>query len=413
MAEDDLNFDFDDEFPFLFCDTDGELDFDFLDAGLQSTEADYVYCEYTSDCSSLQGSSNSVNSPTSEPASTKINNTEPTTSAAPVVHTHSSKKQKLTTTKDGKQTSTSSSTPFYSERQKYLLNAPKELQKAFNAGNFDLLTTIIKEAFDTNCTLQTSSMKKEINGLSNIIELFHTMSKSMPDIVLDLKKSRFNLRKRIITSIMDCSGTKQFEINNNDLNLFNIFVSEFEYGAEKVDLKLKSKVEGIILTGGHYRLHLKITWYFVLNHDMNKIKKFFALYKPLEVVESSSSLEVNTVNLLEPQVLVSEAPRRSTLPSAVPIPGHGIGAMMFPMSSSTYRPYAVGSNHTSAAVSSSLPYAIPPPLTAPLTATSLLLPTHQLAPTTTTATTASATTTTGAPPKPLQHPDSGRTDKSL
>ena len=401
MAEDDLNFDFDDEFPWLIS----EIDFDFLDEAIQSTEADYVYCEYTSDCnSSLHDSSNSVGPPTSQPASTKAtnNNTEPTTSAAPALLTHSSKKQRLTTT---------SSTPFYSERQKYLLNAPKELQKAFNAGNFDLLTTIIKEAFDINCTLQTSSMKKEINGLSNIIELFHTMSKSMPDIVLDLKKSRFNLRKRIITSIMDCSGTKQFEINNNDLNLFNIFVSEFEYGAEKIDLKLKSKVEGIIMAGGHYRLHLKITWYFVLNHDMNKIKKFFALYKPLEVVESSSSLEVNTVNLLEPQVLASEAPRRSTLPSAVPIPGHGIGAMMYPMSSSTYRPYAATTGaYTSAAVSSSSSsHAAYPRAVAAPSATSLPL-TRQSAPTTTTTTTSASAT---GQHTPLQYPDRGRTDKSL
>jgi hypothetical protein len=212
------------------------------------------------------------------------------------------------------------------ERQKYLLSAPRLIQKCFNTGNFDKMKEILDDIFLEDCSLQTPSMLREEYGKNRIVDMFVSLANSFPDMVLNSKKSSLNVRKKFISLNVEGSGTKRF--TDKDEHLFNIFLQQSD-SAEKPDDDLMQRVQSIEASGGHYRLYGKSIWYFILTSDMLSVKKLVVVYKTKEfVVTPFNDCGPQDTEGCRPsvshQVQLPTVPRPQTLPSAViyPISGY-------------------------------------------------------------------------------------------
>lgn len=103
-------------------------------------------------------------------------------------------------------------------RQEYLLRVPELMRKAINIGSETMIAAIVNEACLPACLLKTTALKTEVSGRENIVNLYCSLLKVVPDMVILIKPPSQDFR--VITSKVNYYGTSVFRDEKNE-HLYN------------------------------------------------------------------------------------------------------------------------------------------------------------------------------------------------
>jgi hypothetical protein len=168
-----------------------------------------------------------------------------------------------------------------SEETKVLMEVPKLLASLFNMGDLNELTKVIETFFLPNCTLLTSAMRFEEVGRHKIIELWHSVSRSMPDMIFIINKVTFDKDMGMITANCHFTGTKRFSDPLEYLYNTSLFGPP-----GSIDPILRQKALNVQNSGGHYQVFAKAKWHVILNADLTKIQKLIVVQKMYDIREA-------------------------------------------------------------------------------------------------------------------------------
>jgi hypothetical protein len=102
----------------------------------------------------------------------------------------------------------------------------------------------------------------------------------MPDAIMVPKVTKFNRKQGLVTSVLYCSGTKQFP------DPFEYLFNVVTHGpSENIPSELRSKAMDIESKGRKYRMSAKFAWYIYLDPEWTRVCKFVMLVKVFDIRE--------------------------------------------------------------------------------------------------------------------------------
>jgi hypothetical protein len=166
-----------------------------------------------------------------------------------------------------------------------LMEVPQMMVNVFNTGNIDELRSLINTFFTEDCVFQTLAMQNEVRGRNFVLEYFESMTHSIPDMILEFRKTQFIEEMGIIVARVIGSGTKQF--TDTSEYMYNLP----RYGPSNIMLPhLREKALNIENSGGHFRFVSRGTWLMTLDSDFIKVRKFVMFYRPKQILEAPTIL---------------------------------------------------------------------------------------------------------------------------